>query len=383
MFLALRDLRFATGRFSLMGAVVALITVLLVMLSGLTAGLGHQNTAVLDDAEAAGADLVVFGGTAGQKPTASFTQSEITAAQRDAWAGVDGVAAVDPVGLSQGRLVGLASDVTPDAEGRADTSGADVGGVATAAFVGVEPGAVHAPAGLGDGEIVLSESLAEEAGVAAGDQVASSGFVLTVAGVVADSWYSHTPVAWTSREDWTALTHVADDEVLGTAALVGVADGADAWAVSAAGDAAAGTLAMNVPDAYDALPAYSSENGSLTMMQGFLYGISALVVVAFLSIWTIQRTREIATLKALGASTGWVLRDALLQGGIVLALGVTVGTAVAVGAGALAAGAVPFVLDLGTTVLPALGVLALGLAGSARAVARVSRIDPRIALGGN
>ena len=40
-------------------------------------------------------------------------------------------------------------------------------------------------------------------------------------------------------------------------------------------------------------------------------------------------------------------------------------------------------VDLGTTVLPALGVLALGLAGSALAVARVSRIDPLIALGGN
>lgn len=39
MFLALRDLRFARGRFALMGAVVALIAALGVLLSGLASGL--------------------------------------------------------------------------------------------------------------------------------------------------------------------------------------------------------------------------------------------------------------------------------------------------------------------------------------------------------
>ena len=54
MFLALRDLRFATGRFALMGCVVALISLLLVMLSGLTGGLAHQNTAALDSFDKTG-----------------------------------------------------------------------------------------------------------------------------------------------------------------------------------------------------------------------------------------------------------------------------------------------------------------------------------------
>ena len=36
MFVAIRDLRFAKGRFALMGAVVTLITLLVVLLSGLT-----------------------------------------------------------------------------------------------------------------------------------------------------------------------------------------------------------------------------------------------------------------------------------------------------------------------------------------------------------
>lgn len=382
MFLALRDLRSATGRFSLMGAVVALITVLLVMLSGLTAGLGHQNTAALDELGARGTDRIVFGGAAGQEPTASFTSSEVTGAQLDSWRAQDGVAHVEPVGVAQGRLTGVAGHVDTDPGGR-PTTAPDVSGVGSAAFIGLTPDAPQAPAGLADGAVVLSRSLAEGLGVDAGGRVESSGVVYTVASVAEDSWYSHTPVAWTTPADWRALSHTADERVVGTAGLVTLAEGADAEAVAVAGDDAAGTLSTDVPGAYAALPAYASEHGSLTMMQGFLYGISALVVVAFLSVWTIQRTREIAVLKALGASTGWVLRDALLQGGIVLALGVALGTGVAVVAGALAARAVPFVLGPATTVLPALGVLALGLAGSALAVARVTRIDPLIALGGN
>ena len=47
MFLALRDLRFAKGRFLLMGAVVSLIAVLAVVLTGLTTGLTNDNISAL------------------------------------------------------------------------------------------------------------------------------------------------------------------------------------------------------------------------------------------------------------------------------------------------------------------------------------------------
>jgi putative ABC transport system permease protein len=36
-----------------------------------------------------------------------------------------------------------------------------------------------------------------------------------------------------------------------------------------------------------------------------------LVIGAFFTVWTIQRTQEIGLLKALGASTGYLVRDAL------------------------------------------------------------------------
>jgi len=57
MFVAWRDIRFARGRFLLIGAVVTLTTVLVGFLSGLTGGLAQQNISAVTGLDA---DRVVF-----------------------------------------------------------------------------------------------------------------------------------------------------------------------------------------------------------------------------------------------------------------------------------------------------------------------------------
>ena len=118
-------------------------------------------------------------------------------------------------------------------------------------------------------------------------------------------------------------------------------------------------------------------------MQAFLYGISALVIVAFLTVWTIQRTRDIAVLKAMGAPSSYILRDAMTPGRHRAAGRRRNRGAVGAAAGFLAAQAAPFQLNLVTTVVPVVGIVALGLAGAALAVRRVTKVDPLLALGGN
>ncbi|PTT67994.1 FtsX-like permease family protein, partial [Arthrobacter sp. HMWF013] len=150
-----------------------------------------------------------------------------------------------------------------------------------------------------------------------------------------------------------------------------------------AANALAGTVSTSRTGSFQALGSYKSENGSLMLMQAFLYGISALVIVAFLTVWTVQRTRDIAVLKALGASGGYVLRDAIAQAAMVLLAGAGLGGAIGLLGGFAAAQAAPFLITPATTLLPVLGIVALGLAGAALAVRRVTAVDPLIALGGN
>ena len=143
---------------------------------------------------------------------------------------------------------------------------------------------------------------------------------------------------------------------------------------------ATGTQIVTKKASYDSSPGYTAETGTMQLIQGFLYVISALVVGAFFTVWTVQRRSEIALVKALGASSRYVLRDALAQVLIVLVGATLVGTLVGLGLGNLVGDDIPFVLQSGPILTSRLLLMALGLAGAAVAVRRVTRVDPLLAL---
>ncbi|MGO4191048.1 ABC transporter permease [Arthrobacter sp. YAF17] len=373
MYLALRDLRFAKGRFLLMGGVVALITLLLVLLSGLTAGLGNQSTSAL---AALPADQIVFGAPAGDTAKASFTESEVTRGQLSEWAARDGVAHAELLGISQSRFQAVGPDGTPSGTASVAVFGTD----RTDATDG-SGAAGLAPRPVAEGTVVIGASLAEDLGLHTGSRATVGGTELTVSGVVPDQWHSHTGVVWTTLGDWRTLAHISGNDAAATVIAV-TSDGGHTLDDDAA-NAAAGTVSTTRDGSFQALGSYKSENGSLLLMQAFLYGISALVIVAFLTVWTVQRTRDVAVLKALGGSSGYILKDAMVQAAIVLLAGALAGGAAGMAGGALAGSAVPFLLTPQTTLLPVGGIVILGLAGAALAVRSITRVDPLLALGGN
>ena len=170
MFLGIRDITHAWGRFTLIGTVVGLITLLLVMLTGLTGGLGAQNTSALSGLDP---DRYVF------SPTVSFTESTMTGEDLDAWNDIDGVSAV-PVGVGMTRLE------TAD-------------GVTSVAVIG-RPG----------GSAVASASLLD-----APATVTLGGVPVDIVDTAPDEYYSHAPVVWVDTDTWRRVTHSPDD-VVGT-----------------------------------------------------------------------------------------------------------------------------------------------------------------------
>ncbi|MEU6479988.1 ABC transporter permease [Streptomyces sp. NPDC047017] len=342
MFVAWRDLRFAKGRFALMGAVVTLITLLVGLLSGLTAGLAEENTSAV---EGLPADHLAFAAPPGGRPV-SFTGSSLPPSALGAWA--RRVPYAEPVAI--GTVEAAAGSRT-----------------AALSVFAVRPASGLAPAGVAPGRAVLSHRAAAELGVAAGDRVRLGSVTWTVAAVSGDASYSHTPVVWTA---WDG----------GRATVIALrTHGAEV----AAADRAAGTRTLAKRDAPAAIGSYQAENGSLQLMRGFLFAISALVVGAFFTVWTIQRSPDIAVLKALGAATRDLLFDALGQAALLLTAGALLGTALASLAGVLVrGGSVPFVLDVSTVLVPAAVMIALGVLGAGLSVRRITAVDPLTALGG-
>jgi putative ABC transport system permease protein len=373
VFLALREIAFARGRFTLMGSVVALIAILMVLLSGLSVGLVTDGVSGL---QRMGTTSFAF--QQGIAKDSAFSRSIISRDAVDVWAEQDGVDEAAPFGnaLVNGKTdrdvnidlalfgVDLDSFLVPDAaEGTALTGAPD--------------------------EVVVSATAAEE-GVGVGDviTVEQTGAELRVVGVMADQHtFGHVDIGYLPLRTWQEIragVREGDevparvyDEITAVAVLGEDVD-------LAAGDEAAGTTSMTTEESFGASPGYTAETSTLQLIQGFLYAISALVVGAFFTVLTIQRRQEISVMRAMGASTRYLLRDSLVQSVILLSVSAAVGVGLGLAMGAvITSTAMPFALEAGPIAVATASLLVLGVIGAAVAVARIVRVDPLTALGEN
>jgi putative ABC transport system permease protein len=373
MFLAWRELIFARARFGLMGGVVALIAILVVLLSGLSSGLVNDGVSGLQRLP-----VTAFAFAEGTKTDSAFSRSTVTADQAQTWKGRDDVA---DAALFGNTLVNAKATHADGTETPIDL-----------ALFGVEPGSFLAPAGLGDEDgIVVSQTVLDE-GVNIGDTVVIDrlGTRLKVVETTGDQrTFGHVDVAYLPLRTWQRIHAGAgpDDEVRegayeeATAVALRARDGKEIDL--SGGDAAAGTTSMTLEDSFGASPGYTAEISTIVLIQVFLYAISALVVGTFFTVWTIQRKHEMAVIRAMGASTGYLMRDTMIQATVILTVSTAIGFLLGVGGGSLLTRtAMPFDLEAAPLVLAALLLVGLGLAGAAAAVGRIVRVDPLTALGG-
>ena len=364
MYLAFRDLRHAKGRFALIVAAVALMTVLVGFLSGLTGGLASQNISSL---LSFGADRVAFAMPQGQP--LSYATSRVTEEQVASWRKAPGVEEALPLGIATVLVEG-----PNGGEVRADDAEATYLDGRTVALLASDQ-ALSPNIPNRDDALTLGTATAADLGVVAGDTVTIAGRELTVATVAAPMAYSHLDVAWAPLSVYRQ--YLADTRQLDSFANVVVVRGdVDAEVV----DAAAGTSSSPLWQSLLALEAFKSEIDSLGLMIGMLVAIAVLVIGVFFLIWSMQRQRDIAVLKALGATDGWLRADALGQALLVLVIGAASGIGATVGLGTLTSTAMPFVLDVTTMALPAVGMILAGLIGALVSLRQITRVDPLVAL---
>ncbi|MHB1139253.1 MAG: ABC transporter permease, partial [Microthrixaceae bacterium] len=234
---------------------------------------------------------------------------------------------------------------------------------------------------LPSGSAVISEGLAD-AGVRVGDTLAIDRSTATfeIVGVAPAATYGHVDAVYVPLADWQGVSHLdaSADPLLASAVAVRGGDGA---ALERAG-ADAGLDVVTRTEAYAGSPGYSAETSTMSLIRVFLYVISAMILGSFFTVWTIQRRTEIGLQKALGASNGAVLRDALGQVLIVLVGSTAAGAAIGFGLGTLIEGGeVPFALDVGTVLSAATILIVSGAIGMVVGVRKVTSVDPIIALG--
>ncbi|MFW2405666.1 MAG: ABC transporter permease [Gammaproteobacteria bacterium] len=374
MFIAIRDLMFAKGRFVMVGTVVALVSFLVIILSGMSSGLVKANISGL---MALPATHVAFEWT--DHP--SYRNTMVERYMWEGWQDADGVKVAEPMGhtvfnarTEDGKpieiaLWGLAPDsiVEPTV-----TSGEQLGGR--------------------DNGVIISRDLLDD-GVQIGDTIILDRVLteLVVVGVVEDSRnIGHLPIIYAPLRKWQEATYgppggpppgeELPDVVFDFVSIVmlQLEEGID----TATLDDEHETITMDRQAYYAASTGFTSEVRSVQMIQTLLFVISAVVIGAFFSIWTIQRTKEIGLVKALGASNWYLIRDALGQAFLLIAGGILTGSAFALWFRNLVANTeLPFMLEVDTLTGAMIALMFAGLIGAVVSVNRITRIDPIIALG--
>lgn len=366
MFLALRELRRTWRRFVLVALVVALVAVLSTVLTGLANGLvtdgisGLRALPLTHLAFAPGSD-------------ATFSRSTLGPEELSAWKKADG-AEVTPIGVS---FVNAASE--------------NGGPSIDLALFGVTPDSFlyregdHSPEGAASEEqrelhgLVLSQELEDE-GVELGDRyrIGGTGESLPVIGFTFAGTYGHVPIAYTGLDTWQRSVFGNDPEGRYSALALRLPAGFDVKEA----DRLAGTETLTRTAAYQGSPGFTAETTTMTLIRTFLLVISALIVGAFFTVLTIQRTRQIGLLKAMGASSSYVLRDGIGQIATVV-VAATVGGAVvgSVIIALLGRGDVPIELTVDGIVKSSVLLIVAGIVGSLFAFRRITRVEPAIALG--
>ncbi len=344
MFLGIRDIVFAKGRFALITAVIAMMSFMVVALSALTDGLQAQSISAVT--RLPGQAAVLQAPAQGQ--SASLTQSTLdphAAAQIR-----------DRADAQTARLGVSTTRITRDAAS------------AAVSLFGADPALMPRPergALPGDGQILLTRGQADELGASVGDQVTVGAERLRVSGIGDAGSFAHTPVGYTTVGTWESVAHGQ-----GLSAVIVFGDAPDV----------PGCTVLAMDDITSAVPGYGSEHGSLLAMQLLLLAISALVVGAFFTVWTQQRRRDLAVLRAMGADRSYLLRDGLGQAVLVLVAGQAVGALAGAGLALLAASAVPIEVTAAGVLVPVVAMTALGLLGALLAVRTVTTVDPLVAL---
>ncbi len=356
MFVALRDLRYAKGRFALVGLVIGLVALMATLLSGLANGLVDDGISGLRRLPAS--DLAFQDGA-----NSTFSRSTLRPDSLEVFDGVDGVEAT-PIGVS------FLNARRPDGK----TIDIALFGVAPDSFLAVTEEARLAL--VGEPGLILSDRFETE-GLRVGDELTIVGGeeVLPVLGFTFSGSYGHVDIAFSSLATWQDL-HFGSN-----------ADGRFS-AIALRSDGETDLNALTGPDisveskedAYQGSPGFAGETQTMSLIRGFLLAISALIVGAFFTVWTVQRAGEIGTLKALGASASYVVKDAVGQMTIVLLISTFAGAVIAVGLGQFVGGAVPFRLEAVPIMTSMLLLIVLGIAGCLIAVRRITSVDPIVAL---
>ncbi len=378
IYLAVKEVWRNKTRFLLFSMVIALITLLVLFVAGLSEGLGDGNREYLQKLDA---DMVVYSRSANLAIASSRLARDVLPNIR----AVPGVQDAGPIGFGSGAV--------EIHEGRDPLK---------VSILGVEPGQPGEPPVVtgqplnqrSGREVILDRTVAMATGKHVGDEIVlrslqgrdERDYALTVVGITDSRKYSLRPSIFVPYLTWgrvkPGIMPGADLDLSSNIVAVKLANPQDLQAmIQVLEDHVPNTHAVDLVTAYETTPGYKEQQNTLNTQRLFALLIGVLVIGGFFQIQTLQKVPQIGMLKAIGAPNRVVAIAAITQIITVTVLGIALGSMATL---LLALAFPPTVPITFTTQAIATGVgsiLLVGPIGGFVAVRSALKVEPLTALG--
>lgn len=369
MMLGLIEIRRRKVQFALIGLIVTLITYLVLMVNGLGIGLSELSGRALKNFDA---DAIVYGETA----NLSVIRSELGADTVAAASQLPGVTASTPLGYFGVNI--RKEDGTASSKAK------------SAALLGFDLGSIGQPKVVAGNNLTASDrdglladkTFLKATGLEVGDSVTlayrltSSSF--RIVGEIDEGAFFFQPTVYVLRTTWQEIRYSG-----------GAAERPEASIVLLKGNGLAGQTGpgfevVSKGTAFRNIEGVSAQQSTVDALMFFGYLIGALIIGVFFYVLTLQKVAQIGVLKAVGASSGFVVRQILVQvlalalGGVIIAVPLAWATNLAL---QQLPGQVPIAFTPNAFFITSIAMLATALVGAVFSARQAIKVDPIIALG--
>ena len=143
-----------------------------------------------------------------------------------------------------------------------------------------------------------------------------------------------------------------------------------------------GTIQLSIDSFINKLPGYSAQQLTFNFMIGFLYIIILIVISIFLYILTVQKLPNLGVLKAQGVSTQYLVLSTLFQSFIMSVIGVIIAIILGEITAITLPSEVPIVIDKSNIIVTGIGIIIMSLLGALIPIRQIAKVDPYKIIGG-
>lgn len=377
--LAAKEIWRNKARYILISGVVALLTTLVLFISGLNEGLALANRQYIENIEA---ELLVYQADVNLSiPSSQLGWSDLRDVRR-----VEGVAAVGPIGLSTVTLV---------------DSGVSTSFIVN--LIGVEPEKPGmAPVEQGQSfiskranEVVIDQNVADQSGLTVGDTLTIKSLTgtdeefydLRVVGVSPSQFYFIQPAIFVPYLTWQEIKPKVEpfdphQEIIFNIIAVRLEQSVEPEAmIDRLQQVGRSVEVVDIQTAYEATPGYLETISILNTQRAFMLIIGTLVIGGFFQIQTLQKAALIGMFKAIGASGRFVIATTMAQIVIINFFGVAIGSLGAFALAQVIPSGAPVLFESSVVTGAVTLLLLIGPISGLFSVRTLLKVEPLTALG--